>query len=117
MWWIKLFDDDQMRLCFCLQALSISEKLWQYCKLSLLDRQLLKPFISFWHGLYCCCWYCCGGACCCYCCCWAWPCPLDPPIKLRTAWCATSEPAPKAMPLTIVLPIPENIPPLLWACG
>jgi hypothetical protein len=34
-----------------------------------------------------------------------------PPITPLIAWCATSEPAPKAMPETMVEPKPENIPP------
>lgn len=102
----------QSKLLFCLQFFSMSEKFWQYWRLSLLERQLLKFCISDWQG-FCCCW----GACCC-CCCWGWLCD-DPPIRLRTAWWATSDPAPKAIPWTIVLPIPDNIPPLfcwVWGC-
>lgn len=38
-------------------------------------------------------------------------------MTLRTAWWATSEPAPKAMPCIIVLPIPLNIPVRWVVCG
>lgn len=40
-------------------------------------------------------------------------------MTLRTAWWATSEPAPKAIPCMMVLPIPESNPPLFcwtWGC-
>lgn len=111
-WMIKSWGDQSM-LFLSLQDLSISLKLWQYWMLSLLERQLLKLLISLWQGFTCCCWYC-WGACCCWVCSWEWL--LDPPIIDRTAWWATSEPAPKAIPLTRVLPNPENMPPLDCVC-
>ena len=94
----------------CLHSLSMSEKFWQYWMLVLLERQLLKLPISTWQG----CWYCC---CCCWgcCCCWVSWLLCPPPMTALTAWWATSEPAPKAIPCMIIPPNPENMPPD-WAC-
>ena len=97
----------QSRLLFCLQFFSMSEKFWQYWILSWLERQRLKLSISTWQGFDwpCCCWVTC-------CCSAGWLCDEDPPINERTAWWATYEPAPKAIPCAIVLPIPDSMPPL-----
>lgn len=106
---------NQRRPFVCLQFFSMSEKFWQYWMLSLVDKQRLKLSIYSWQGFwYCCCWYCC--CCTCWGCCWAsWPWE-EPPIMPLTAWWATSEPAPKAIPVMMVLPMPENMPPRLWVC-
>lgn len=76
--------------------------------LSFLDRQLLNPSISALHGFY---WTCCWATCCweVYLTCWLLE---EPPIADRTAWWATYEPAPKAIPCMIELIKPENNPPL-----
>ena len=80
------------------------------------DRQLLKLAIYDWQEFCCICWACwvCWGTCCC--CYWDSVWDEDPPITLLTAWCATSDPAPKAIPWTMVLPIPPSMLPLWRVC-